>query len=38
MSFELPKLQYDYSALEPHIEKKLWKFTIVNITMDIQQI
>ena len=22
MSFELPKLQYDYSALEPHIDAK----------------
>ena len=36
MSFELPKLSYSYDALEPHIDAKLWKYTIVNTMQVIQ--
>lgn len=31
MAFELPKLPYAFDALEPHLTKKLWKFTMTDI-------
>jgi hypothetical protein len=32
MAFELPKLPYEYAALEPHIDARTWKSTTANIT------
>ena len=33
MAYELPQLTYAYDALEPHIDAKQWKFTILNTTI-----
>jgi len=35
MAFELPKLDYAHDALEPHIDAKTMKFTMVSTKLDI---